>query len=146
MKSPIRLACDASKGWGASVSHSPFRGRAPSASKTFTTTERSYAHEEREVAAVLFGVTHLNKFLWGREFELVTDHSSLVKIFGSKASAKPLAVARFRRGAILLHGYRFKIGYKKGISIPHADVLSRLPLADGTPLKSRDNVICFVVT
>jgi hypothetical protein len=40
-----------------------------------------------------------------------------------------------------LNGYRYRIIYKEGENIPHADVLSRSPNSDAAPIESVENTI-----
>ena len=51
------------------------------ASLTLTDAERRYGQIEREVAALIFGVKHFEKYLYGRQFKLYSDHRPLTHIF-----------------------------------------------------------------
>ena len=48
------------------------------ASKTLTTSQRSYCATYRELLAVVEMTKHFRHYLWGRQFILRTDHASLV--------------------------------------------------------------------
>jgi hypothetical protein len=75
------LATDASKyGIGAVLSHIEFNGdeRPISfASRSLTIHEEGYSNIEKHGLAVVYGVTHFQKYLLGRFFELQTDHKPL---------------------------------------------------------------------
>lgn len=129
---PIRLAGDASStGVGAVISHLyPDGTERPIAyaSRTLTTSERNYSQLEREALSLVFGIKRFHQFLYGREFELLTDHKPLTTILGPKTGVPPLAAARLQRWALLLSAYRYTIKYKATKAHGNADGLSRLPM------------------
>nr|CAI5849022.1 unnamed protein product [Callosobruchus analis] len=57
--------------------------------RTLTDCERRYSQTEKEALALVWSVEHFNIFLFGKEFELVTDHKPLEFIFGVRS--KPCA-------------------------------------------------------
>lgn len=59
------------------------------ASKSLSATEQRYCQTEKEALAVVWGIEHNHFYLYGREFDLVTDHKPLEVIFG--AHSKPCA-------------------------------------------------------
>ncbi|KAF2886882.1 hypothetical protein ILUMI_19293 [Ignelater luminosus] len=105
--------------------------------------EKNYAQIKREALAIAFGLKKYHNYLFGRRFELVTDHSPLTIIFGEKKNEPVTEAVRLQRWAILLSAYDYQIVYKKGADIPNADALSRLPLPDDTELELASN--CFSV-
>ena len=96
-------------------------------SRSLTSAERNYSNVEREALAVVWSVLRLQQLLLGRTFNLVTDHRPLLQLFGGSALPK-VASARVTRWAIILQRYDYRIVYKPGSSIAHADALSRLEL------------------
>ena len=54
------------------------------ASRTLSRAEQNYAQIEREGLAVVFGVPHLHKYLYGIHFTLVSDHKMLLTLFNEK--------------------------------------------------------------
>ncbi|XP_060806004.1 uncharacterized protein K02A2.6-like [Amyelois transitella] len=89
--------------------------------KTLTDCERRYCQTEKEALALVWAVEHFHVFLYGKQFELVTDHKPLEVIFGPKY--KPCA--RIERWIMRLQTYDFKVVYKPGKE-NIADSLSRL--------------------
>lgn len=57
--------------------------------KTLTDCERRYCQTEKEALALVWAVEHFHIFLYGKEFQLVTDHKPLEIIFGIRS--KPCA-------------------------------------------------------
>lgn len=91
------------------------------ASKSLTETEKRYCQTEKEALALVWGTERFHPYLFGIEFELITDHEALVTIFGPRS--KPCA--RIERWVLRLLSYRYKVVYKKGKD-NIADVFSRL--------------------
>ena len=54
------------------------------ASRSLTATEMKYAQIEREALAIVFGCEHFHTYLFGRSFELETDHRPLEYLFQPK--------------------------------------------------------------
>lgn len=134
LKAPIRLACDAStSGIGATLSTVDDDGTERPitfASRTLSPAEQRYAQIDKEALSLVFGVKKFERYLRGREFELLTDHGPLTHIFGSKERIPAMAAARIVRWALFLSPFNYKIRYKPGAEHANADALSRLPLPD----------------
>ena len=90
------------------------------ASRKLLPRERAYATIEKEGLAIVWGIQKFQRYLYGREFVLQTDHQSL----GYLNKAK-LANARVMRWALALQPYRFRIDSIKGSENVGADFLSR---------------------
>ena len=60
-------------------------------SRSLTDTERKYGQIEKEALAIVFGCEHFHMYLFGREFDLETDHRPLEHIYAAKPtnSSKP---------------------------------------------------------
>lgn len=91
------------------------------ASRSLSQTERKYAQTEKEALALVWAVEKFHFYIFGREFELVTDHQSLERIFSPKS--KPCA--RIERWVMRLQSYKYKVVYQPGKK-NIADPLSRL--------------------
>ena len=73
--------------------------------------ERRYSQTEREVLAIVWGCDRFNLYLYGANFEIVTDHKPLELIFNNPNSKPP---ARIQRWALRLQAYTFTVKYKPG--------------------------------
>ena len=130
-RKPAYLQCDASlRGIGAALLQPDAGGELRPiayASKSLTPTEPRYACIERELLSIVFGMQRFHTYLYGREFNVITDHRPLVMI-----ANKPIASAppRLQRMLIQLHGYNFTMTYRPGSQNQLADGLSRLPSPD----------------
>lgn len=90
-------------------------------SKSLTDVEKRYCQTEKEALALVWAIEHFHMYLYGKKFELVTDHKPLEVIFGTRS--KPCA--RIERWVLRLQAYDYKVIYKPGKS-NIADPLSRL--------------------
>ena len=64
--------------------------------------------------------------LYGRHFQLLTDHKPLLAIFGSKKGIPVYSANRLQRWATTLLNYDFSITFQSSTNIGQADALSRL--------------------
>uniref|UniRef100_A0A5S6R6E2 RNA-directed DNA polymerase n=1 Tax=Trichuris muris TaxID=70415 RepID=A0A5S6R6E2_TRIMR len=134
---PVILATDASQhGVGAVLLHRRVHyiwrrgctdvcitvGPAPNAQ------QKGYSQVEKEGLAIVFGVQKFRQYLYGRHFELLTDHKPLVSIFNPSKAVPVMTAQRLHRWAITLMAYSFNIKYKCGSRHSNADALSRLPM------------------
>lgn len=92
------------------------------ASKSLSDCERRYCQTEKEALALVWSVEHFNIYLYGKLFELITDHKALETIFGKPTSKTS---ARIERWVLRMQSYRYKVIYRSGKS-NIADPLSRL--------------------
>ena len=99
-------------------------------SKTLTMTERKYAQIEREALAIVWAVKRLHKYLYGRQFKLVTDNKPLYYMFQPSKSLSVMTASRLQRWVIFLMAYTYDIVHRKANDIPVADALSRYSSAN----------------
>ena len=123
---PVALEVDASqKGLGAVLTQD--RRPVAFASKALTPAESRYSNIERECLAITYGVKRFHQYLYGREFDVVTDHRPLVMIFNKPIHSAP---PRLQRLIMKTHGYDLTVKYRPGCDNEVADTLSRFPSVD----------------
>ena len=91
------------------------------ASRTLSQIERKYSKTEKEALALVWACERFHVYLYGAEFDLLTDHKALEFIFSPRS--KPSA--RIERWVLRLLPYRYRVIHiagRKNI----ADSLSRL--------------------
>ena len=119
------LATDASNvGIGAILSQTNEEGDetvVAYASRTLNSAEKNYSTTEQELLAIVWACDRFRPYLFGVEFDLITDHKPLTYIAELK-----LASSRMIRWKMRLMEYAYKIMHKPGIEHVNADVLSRL--------------------
>lgn len=80
--------------------------------------------------AIIFAIKKFYRYLYGKEFTIVTDHQALCEIFKPSRKTTAVAAARLQRWSIILSMYQYKIVHKSGKNMGNVDGLSRLPLPD----------------
>lgn len=53
-----------------------------------TNTEKRYCQTEKEALGLVWAVEKFHPYLYGVEFDLITDHQALVVIFGPRSALK----------------------------------------------------------
>lgn len=112
-------------------------------SQSFNSAERNYPQIQREAAALIFAVKRFHKYIYGRKFELHTDHKPLLAIFGAKSGIPQVTASRLQRYALVLLAYEFDIKYINTKSFGYADMMSRL-IASNTKAEE-DMVIASIL-
>jgi len=91
-------------------------------SRSLSQREQKYSVVEKECLAMVWCITKLRPYLYGREFTLITDHHPLCWL--NKQSSKN---GRLDRWSLQLQEYTFDIKHTSGSSNCVADCLSRYP-------------------
>lgn len=95
------------------------------ANKSLSDVEKRYAQTEKEALALVWATERFHFYLYGRTFELITDHKPLETIFGAKS--KPCL--RIERWVLRLQAYKGRVIYRPG-KTSIADPLSRLAITE----------------
>ncbi len=69
-------------------------------SRTLTPAERNYSHLDKEGLAVIFGIQHFHKYLFGRKFTICTDHKLLLSFSAIGKLFRKLCHHEFRGGQL----------------------------------------------
>ena len=91
------------------------------ASRSLSDVEKRYSQTEKEALGLVWACERFNMYLYGTDFELLTDHKPLECIYSPRS--KPCA--RIERWLLRMQLYKYKVRYIKG-SRNIADTLSRL--------------------
>ncbi|CAB5185100.1 unnamed protein product [Rhizophagus irregularis] len=91
------------------------------ASRSLIGAEKNYPITELECLAIFWGIKHFHKFLAGRKFTVITDHSALKGLMNAK-----IPTGRRARWVMELQQYDFEVIHRSGKENKNADALSRL--------------------
>ncbi|XP_037827126.1 uncharacterized protein LOC119615120, partial [Lucilia sericata] len=91
-------------------------------SKKLNSAQRNYSVTERECLAAIEAIKRFRCYLELQEFEVVTDHSSLLWLM-----RQPDLSGRLARWVFKLQAYKFTISHRKGKDNIVPDALSRIP-------------------
>ena len=92
------------------------------ASRSLKPHERKYATIERECLAIVWGIKHFRPYLYGREFDVITDHNPLKWLDNARDPH-----SRLSRWSLALQSYAFTIKHRPGKLHSNVDALSRKP-------------------
>lgn len=83
-------------------------------------------------------------YIYGRHFELTTDHQALTTLFHPFKKLPVMTLHRIQRWAITLQAYNYSIRYKSTSQHANADALSRLPIGGDSDFdKQEANILCI---
>jgi hypothetical protein len=119
------LTTDASKiGLGAVLANANGRPVAFT-SRALNKQEQNYSTTEIEILAIVWAIKHYRPYLYGRYFEVYTDHKPLIYLFSQVDPSSRLS--KFKAALI---GHNFSIKYVKGQDNVVADALSRITIQE----------------
>lgn len=98
------------------------------ASKALTPTEINWSQIEKEMRAVVFGAEHFHGYIYGKRFQIETDHKPLISIVGRSLDKVP---PRLLNLLWKLMPYDVELYYKRGAELHIADTLSRATYSHG---------------
>ena len=134
---PLRIICDASKdGLGAVLQQQSELGWQPIcfASRFLAEFEQKYSINELELLAVIWAVENFRNYVYGTEFEIVSDHRALLSVLKNNRGNKTFS-SRLTRWVDRLLPFQFKIVHAPGRTMGMADYLSRHPSPSQLPNK-----------
>ena len=99
-------------------------------SRTLTASERNYSQLEKEGLACIFGIKKFHDYVFGRSFELVTDHKPLLGLLKEYRATSQQASSRIKRWSLFLSNYEYQLVFRNTTAHANADALSRLPLSE----------------
>jgi hypothetical protein len=88
--------------------------------------EKNWSTIEKEAYAIVHAVKQFYPYLYGRRFQVLSDHKPLRELLRKKETSAKLA-----RWALCLQDYDIAIDYRAGKVNQNADCLSRIPETDG---------------
>lgn len=94
-------------------------------SRRTTSAEQVYHSTELELLGVVWVVTRLRMYLYGKEFVLITDCEAV-----RQGLQKRQLVPRIARWVLQLQEFNFRVLHRSGKLLPHVDALSRQPIQD----------------
>ena len=115
--SPLRIICDASKqGLGAVLQPSKENNWKPISypTRVLPDFEANYSNCELELLAVLWSVEHFKNYVYGFEFEIVSDHKALKSVLKANKSNKTFASRLIRWVDRVLLPFEFKVVHTLG--------------------------------
>lgn len=122
---PFNLTTDASNyAIGAVLSQGPIGHDKPVcyASRTLNKSEQNYSTTEKELLAIVWACKYFRPYLYGRKFNLLSDHQPLKSIHSMKNTNNKLT-----RWKLQLEEFEYTPMYIKGKNNVVADALSRIP-------------------
>jgi len=122
---PFNITTDAS-GYAvaAILSQGPIGKDLPIAycSRLLNPAEQNYSTIEKELLAIVYAVQYYRPYIYGAEFNLVTDHKPLVWLNSIKDPT-----SRLTKWGLKLAEYTYRVIYKPGTANTNVDALSRNP-------------------
>ena len=108
------------------------------ASRFLNSHEMNYSTNELELLGVVCATEHLENYLYGAEFEIVTEHKALLSALNANQSINTMH-SRLTLWVNRLLPFNFKIKHIPGKDMGFTDLLSRLPSGKALPISHYDN-------
>lgn len=78
------------------------------ASRTLGSAEKNYSYLDKEGLAIVYGVSHFQKYITGWQVTIITDHQSLIGIMGEKKQVQSVPSPRMTRWCLKIATYDCK--------------------------------------
>ena len=85
---------------------------------------------EKEGLSCIFAIKKFNDYVFGRHFELVTDHKPLLGLIKEDRATPTQASSRIKLWSLFLSNYEYSLVIRNTTAHANADALSRLPLPE----------------
>ena len=108
------------------------------ASRFLNNHESKYSTNELELLGVVWATEHFKNYLYGAEFEIVTNHKALLSALNANQGNQTMH-SRLTRWVNRLLPFNFKIKHIPGKEMGFTDLLSRLPLGKALPTSHYDS-------
>ena len=97
-----------------------------------------YSTNELELLGVVWAAEHFRNYLYGIEFQIVTEHKALLSALSENHGNKKMH-SRLTRWVNRLLPFNFKISHLPGKNMGFTDLLSRLPSCKALPISHYDD-------
>ena len=108
------------------------------ASRFLNNFEMKYSTYELDLMGVVWASEHLRSYLYGAEFEIVTDHTALLCALSTNHGNKTMH-SRLTRLVNIFLPFNFKISHIPGNYMGFTDLLSSLPSGKALPPSHYDD-------
>ena len=108
------------------------------ASRFLNSHDTKYSTNEIELLGVVWATEQFKNYLYGAEFDIVTDHRALLSALNANHSNKTIH-SRITRWVNRLLPFNFKIKHIPGKEMGFTDLLSRLPSGKALPTSHYDS-------
>ena len=126
---PLKIICDASReGLGAVLRQKTGKGWQAThfASSFLTNFDQKYSNNELELLAVVWTIENFRNYVYGTQFEVVSDHKALTSILKGNRANKTYS-SRLTRWVDRLLPFQFTVTHSPARTVGMADYLSRHP-------------------
>lgn len=92
--------------------------------------ECNYSQFDKESLALVVGVKHFHDYLYGKTFEIMTDHKPLLSILAGDCQTPLVLSLQLLWWTVFLAVYSYTLLHRSGKVLGHADALSCCPLPE----------------
>ena len=107
------------------------------ASRFLNPHESKYSTNNLELLGVVWAVEHYKNYLYGSEFEVITDHKALLSAFSTNHGNKTYH-SRLTRWVDRLLPFNFTVKHLAGKDLGFTDLISKIPSGKTVPISHYD--------